>query len=103
MIPEFGLEYLQCDLEVLVFLGLSDGDAEWVNEHGNDRERHAECISHVESEPDDDEGVEEDPDTRHDHGEWIVVRVVSRKRRRYSDVLGMGQWHFDDVPEHGAD
>uniref|UniRef100_A0A7S3CHA6 Uncharacterized protein n=1 Tax=Strombidium rassoulzadegani TaxID=1082188 RepID=A0A7S3CHA6_9SPIT len=92
-------EDVEGEAEVRELLDVPDGDAEGVDEHGDDAELEAERLGDHVGEPHDHVGVGEDPEGAHEEGQRVVVVVALAQGAGHRDVLRVRQRDQEDVPE----
>lgn len=85
-------------MEVRYFLDVSESDSEGVQKHWNEAELGLKAsLSDVVSEPNNDESVGYNPNSRTDHGQRVVVVITLAQGRWDREVLGPSQRHEDYV------
>jgi len=101
LVGQFLLEYFEGLLEIAELLEVTDGDAERVDEHGDEAVLQVQVVSNVVGEPHDYVREGKDPDDAQHEREGVEVVVLLRERTRDGDVLSVGQRHEHDVLEDG--
>ena len=101
MVGQFLLEDFEGQLEIVELLEVTDGDAERVDEHGDEAVLQLQVHSDVVGEPDDHVREGKDPDDAQHEREGVEVVVLLRERTRDGDVLSVGQRHEHDVLDDG--
>jgi len=103
LVGQFLLEHFEGQLEIVELLEVTDGDAERVDEHGDEAVLQFQVHSNIVGEPHDYVREGKDPQDAQHEREGVEVVVLLRERTRDGDVLSVGQRHEHDVPEDGLE